>query len=287
MTLAADVVADAYLHACLTELQALKPGNVHIHAAGHGMTVEDFEVSARASAPVIATADRGIGDCILRAIQATRGVVSCNTNLGILLLAAPLAAAALSEHPGGLRQRLAAQLARLDVADAVGAFAAIALTEPGGLGDSRDYDVRQPARTTLREAMRSAADRDRIARQYVTDFEDVFESGLQRLRGCLARWGHEPWAAASVYLGFLASFPDTHIVRKHGLQRSAEISAMAAPIDATLLASDDPTMVEPMLAAFDSRLKADGMNPGTCADLTVATLFARQLEDMTSVNAAA
>ena len=32
------------------ELEALKPGNVHIHAGGHGMTVRDFLMSAEAAA---------------------------------------------------------------------------------------------------------------------------------------------------------------------------------------------------------------------------------------------
>ncbi|MGH6960668.1 MAG: triphosphoribosyl-dephospho-CoA synthase [Dongiaceae bacterium] len=287
MRLAADVVAGAYLQACLTELQALKPGNVHVHAAGHGMTVADFEASARASAGFVGQADTGIGACILRAVQATRAVVGSNTNLGILLLSMPLAAASLDDNSGSLRARLAVRLARLDVADAVEAFAAITLAEPGGLGESGDHDVKQPARATLREAMGAARDRDRIARQYVTDFADVFEIGLPRLRQCLVRWGDEAWSAASVHLGFLARFSDTHVARKFGVHRAEAISAMAAPLDAQLLAANDPEMLRPELFAFDALLKTDGINPGTSADLTVATLFARRLEDAMQQHTAA
>ena len=52
---------DAYLAACRTELRALKPGNVHDYAAGHGMSVADFEASAGASAPCLAVPGIGVG----------------------------------------------------------------------------------------------------------------------------------------------------------------------------------------------------------------------------------
>ncbi len=88
----------AFGAACRAELQALKPGNVHVHAPGHGMTVEDFERSAEAAAPWVAAPGLGVGERVLRAVESTRAACGQNTNLGILLLAAPLAAAA--ERPG-------------------------------------------------------------------------------------------------------------------------------------------------------------------------------------------
>ena len=51
--LAGDAIAAAYRDACLAELVALKPGNVHVFAAGHDMTMADFEASAQASAPAM------------------------------------------------------------------------------------------------------------------------------------------------------------------------------------------------------------------------------------------
>ena len=50
-----DPVAAAYLGACLAELDAPKPGNVHRFAPGHGMTLADFVRSAEASAGPIAS----------------------------------------------------------------------------------------------------------------------------------------------------------------------------------------------------------------------------------------
>ena len=105
-------VAELFMAVCRAEVMALKPGNVHVHAAGHGMTVEDFLRSAEASAPEIARSGTPVGERILRAVRATRSVVDCNTNLGILLLCAPLARAAELPAARPLRDRLPRPLVR-------------------------------------------------------------------------------------------------------------------------------------------------------------------------------
>src|SRR5262249_53999218 len=102
VTLPDAAVAAAYLDSCLAELSAPKPGNVHVFAGGHDMTTADFEASARVSAPVMGRRGLSVGERILGAIKATRSVVGCNTNLGIVLLCAPLATAAM-QAGGGLR----------------------------------------------------------------------------------------------------------------------------------------------------------------------------------------
>ncbi|HKW53006.1 MAG TPA: triphosphoribosyl-dephospho-CoA synthase, partial [Stellaceae bacterium] len=84
----------AYVDACRLELRALKPGNVHVASEGHGMTVAQFEASAVASAPYVSASGKPVGERIRDAIAATHAAVGCNTNLGIVLLAAPLLAAA-------------------------------------------------------------------------------------------------------------------------------------------------------------------------------------------------
>lgn len=274
------LVGKALRDACLIELQALKPGNVHDYASGHGMTVADFERSAEVLATVFAEPGLTVGARILRAIEATRAAVGCNTNLGIILLAAPLAEAALAEGGGDLRSRLGRVLANLQISDAEQAFQAIRLAEPAGLGRSGRHDVRQAATVTLLEAMAEAASRDLIARQYATDYRDIFEVGVERLRRALSRWHDEPWAAADVYLGFLADAPDSHIVRKYGSEKAEEVRRRAEMPAARLRAADDPETVKPELLEFDAALKAEGLNPGTSADLTVGSLFAGRLEDL-------
>lgn len=270
-------VADAYLEACLAELDALKPGNVHRFAAGHGMTVADFERSARVSAPAVARAGQGVGAAILDAVARTREAVGCNTNLGIILLCAPLAAAALSDGSGKLRERLAATLDALDVADAEAAFAAIRLAAPAGLGESRKHDVRDPAAVDLRAAMAEAAARDSIARQYASGFTEVFDLGLPCLKAAL-REGSETWAATAVYLRFLARLPDSHVARKQGEAAALALQERAVAVERRFAAATDPAALTEALLSFDAALKREGLNPGSSADLTVATLFAARLE---------
>ena len=271
------LILDAYLSACRTELRALKPGNVHDYAAGHGMTVADFEKSATASAPCLAQPGLHVGARILAAVRLTRAATGCNTNLGILLLAAPLAAATFNAAPGGLRPALEDILAALDRADAEAAFAAIRLANPGGLGDSPRHDVRAAAEIDLREAMAAARQRDRIAEQYAGGFADIFDVGLPALSRALARWQDEAWAAAVVHLTFLGRFADSHVGRKFGAEVAESLRQRAQPLARRLAAAERPAALQGDLLAFDAELKGQGLNPGTSADLTVATLFAHRL----------
>ncbi|MDH3472405.1 MAG: triphosphoribosyl-dephospho-CoA synthase [Rhodospirillales bacterium] len=285
MTLNPALVGEAIRAACITELRALKPGNVHRYAPGHGMTVADFEASAEAIADIFTQPRLAVGERILRSIEETQHSVGSNTNLGIVLLAAPLAQAALLDAPGRLRLRLGRVLAELDMADAELAFRAIRLADPAGLGECERHDVRAPARVTLREAMAEAADRDTIARQYVTDYRDIFELGLDWLQEAASRWHDEAWAAARVFLGFLAQIPDSHVARKYGAEQAEALCRRAEPLAKGLAEAKDPRSMEAALLEFDAVLKTEGLNPGTSADLTVASLFAQKLEELIAESA--
>ncbi len=273
-------VATAIRDACVTDVRAFKPGNVSVDSPGHGMHAGDFMTSADAVAAVIAAPASGVGQRILRAIEATRAVVPVNTNLGIVLLCAPLAhAATKSSSERILRERLRAVLAGLDVDDARLAYDAIRVAEPGGLGRSDRHDVTEVPHVTLREAMNEARERDRIAVQYVTGYRDIFETGLPALQRVRARWRSREWAAVHVYLTFLARHPDSHLARKHGADVAAAVSLQARDLNQALGRASDPAREMPALEAFDRQLKAQSINPGTSADMTVATLVAMDLED--------
>jgi triphosphoribosyl-dephospho-CoA synthase len=170
-------------------------------------------------------------------------------------------------------------LENLDIADANLSFQAIALAAPGGLGHAARHDVRAPATVTLRQAMAEAADRDRIAHQFSTGFADIFDRGLNRFDAAVRRWPDPKWATLAVYLGFLAAFPDSHIARKYGIAAAEDTHRTGQEFEIRLQASDDPTDLLADLLAWDRDLKARGLNPGTAADLTVATLFARRLNE--------
>jgi triphosphoribosyl-dephospho-CoA synthase len=271
-----DWMAAAYIEACLAELDAPKPGNVHRFAPGHRMEVEDFVRSAEASAAPIASRGGRVGTRVRAAVDATLKAVGQNTNLGIILLCAPLAAA--SEVPDTpLRPALAGVLDDLDVSDAADVFSAIAAANPGGLGRAARHDVNTSPTVTLREAMAEAAGRDRIARQYVTAYEDIFSLGLPALETARDRGGEALWSTLAVYLAFLAAMPDTHIARKFDTNVAEAVCREAVVWRDALAAAPDPAGLTEDLLIWDEELKSRRINPGTSADLTVATLFAWRL----------
>jgi triphosphoribosyl-dephospho-CoA synthase len=279
MSVRSERVAAAFIEACLAELEAPKPGNVHRFAPGHRMSVADFARSAESSAGPIATTGARVGARVRAAVAATQAAVGQNTNLGIILLCAPLAAAAeIDAVP--LRAAVERVLARLDRADAADVFAAIVEANPGGLGRANRHDVNAPATSTLREAMAEAADRDRIARQYVTAFEDVFSLGLPAFAAARLRQTDPRWQTLEVYLTYLAVLPDTHVQRNFDLGAAEATRREGAKMRDAYLAASDPAAMLPELLAWDAALKARGINPGTSADLTVATLFAASLTSM-------
>lgn len=261
-------LAVAFERACLAELEAIKPGNVHVFADGHGMVVGDFIRSAHAAAEVIAVPGLTVGQRILRAVEATWQAVGCNTNLGIILLAAPMV------HAVQLNLPLRTVLDALTVEDAELAFHAIVRASPAGLGTSPNHDVHARPQVTLLQAMQAAADRDFIARQYASGCADIFGFGLARFSQAMERWENASWATTAVYLGWLARHADSHVLRKLGPAVADTLRQEAVIHEAAFLACENPKNYLGELLRWDARLKQAGINPGTSADLTVATLLA-------------
>jgi triphosphoribosyl-dephospho-CoA synthase len=269
------VLQQHFLAACELDVIALKPGNVRIGAPAHGMQADDFLRSARACAPALGQRGASVGRRVLEAIRCTQRVVRCNTNLGIVLLAAPLFRAA--EAGGDLRAGLARQLAGLDRDDAVLAYQAIALARPGGMGTSARHDLDTEPQVTLLDAMREAQGRDSIARQYAQGFGDVFDLGLAQWHGALARFGNESWAVTYLYLVYLSTWCDSLIDRKFGRATAQTVSERARELHSQLFSYSDLNDMKTRLLSWDDELRSAGLNPGTSADLTVATVFAAKL----------
>jgi len=264
--------------ACLWEATARKAGNVHRYQDFADLTYLDFALSAAAIAPLLATAGgRRVGATVLSCIQATRQVVRTNTNLGIVLLLAPLAAV-----PDGvpLREGVEQVLASLDVEDAGRVFEAIRLAHPGGMGEVAEQDVRDPPTLSLREVMSLAASRDRIACQYVTGFADVLDEGAGAVQIGLEQIGSLEGAIVFAQLRLLARLPDSLIARKRGPAEAEEASRRAARV----LDVGWPEQREgwQALADLDAWLRAEGnqRNPGTTADLLTASLFVLLRQDV-------
>jgi triphosphoribosyl-dephospho-CoA synthase len=270
---AADIAALAQL-ACLLEVSAPKPGNVSPGRHFADLTYEDFLTSAVAIGPAFTrVAEQPIGETIRQAIEMTTRWTRSNTNLGIVLLLAPLAAAVTRAEGGELRDALRGLLEQTTVKDASDVYAAIRCARPGGLGRSDTQDVATEPNVTLLEAMRLAADRDGIAREYATTFAVTFERGaptLTRARADGLSWSD---AIVETYLSLLAHSIDTHIVRRTGVAAAERVSARAreALEAGGVRSAAGRQAVEDMDRAM--RDAGNSNNPGTTADLTAAAIF--------------
>ncbi len=275
------LISELYLQACEVDVLAFKPGNVSVYAEGHDMTVADFRISAEVSAGPLCNVNYSLGEKIYYAVKATREAVGCNTNLGIILLCAPLIQAVAHKQLGlTLRQAVSKVLDATTIEDADWVFKAITLAAPGGLGSSDDQDVNEQASVSLLEAMNLASGKDRIALQYITDYEDIFNFSVLRYNAASSRFGDRFWAATSVYADMLSQFPDSHIERKYGNQYSEMVATKMAQLSEELSRTDNPEQIKPLLFCLDQELKSYGINPGTTADMIVATVLATFLEDL-------
>jgi len=271
---AAEQIERALREACLLEVLAPKAGNVHPGAAFEAGDFEDFALSALVTAPILAkSAEQGVGASVLAAVRATREAVGHNTNLGLVLLLAPVAAAAAGG--GALADAVEDVLGRLGPADAAAVYEAIRLAEPAGLGEvAGGGDVREAPREGLVAAMARAADRDRVAAAYAGGFAEILERMVPALEAACAAGTPLDRAIQRLQLEALARHGDSLVRRKRGEAENRLLRERAGGV----LEAGWPASEAGLRAweALDAWLRAEGnaRNPGTTADLIGAALFA-------------
>lgn len=279
---------------CIWEATARKVGNVHRFADFLDTSYLDFVLSGCA---IQSTIDRHstlpVGSAVRSAVNHSRKLVKSNTNLGILLLLVPLAKAtrfdffeqSLDVGSFDCRANMRSVLDALSVADAASVYEAIRIANPGGLGDAPEQDVRAEPTVTLLEAMKLAADRDMVARQYANGFADVFDFGVPAFVDALAKFGCVEAAIVDSQLRWLAQYPDSLIARKNGPAVAEDVRRRASEV----LALGGISTAEGRAAgvALDKHLRSDGnkLNPGTTADLITACLFVALRENKVTPNA--
>jgi triphosphoribosyl-dephospho-CoA synthase len=264
--------------ACLLEVTAPKPGNVHRGADFDDLTFADFLVSGVTIGPILAqAAEIGVGPAMLAAVQATRRLVQTNSNLGMILLLGPLAAVP-RERP--LREGVKSVLDNLSGLDSAAIWQAINAAKPGGMGRSEQHDVAGPAPDRILDAMKLAADRDLVAAQYASGFAHVFNYVVPWLVEERQRCNSLLDAIVRTQLRLLAQFPDTLIARKAGRETAEKAALLARQV--LEAGSLDDENYHAALADFDFWLRSDGRrrNPGTTADLIAAGLFVVLREEL-------
>lgn len=275
--------------ACLLEVSAAKLGNVHPGASFSDMHHSHFLASALAISPIFDRAQtRSVGNLVLDAVRATRSMVGRNTNLGTLLLFAPLAKAhavrianrhEASSAPSAcnsLRASLENVLEQLTADDCRNVYSAICIAAPSGLGTREQADVAGPAPDDLLAAMAEVADVDAVARQYVNNYEDIFKRIGPWLRQELEATGQPLEAVCRAQLRWLAYEVDGLIVRKAGLNVAREVQQRAQRTAQECLKNSAPLAHQPSVQGLDMYLRSDGhrLNPGTTADLIAGGLLA-------------
>ena len=273
----------AIVWACQQEVSAPKPGNVNCYSDAHQMSVQDFLKSARAIAPILSQKNLSIGDMILKSVVATQKVVNCNTNLGIILLFAPLCKAIHDCHTSKqLPGSLSLFLNDLNIDDAKKAYEGIRLAQAGGLGNSDLHDINNEPTVTLRHAMEYAKDKDSIAAQYLNNYRDIFGLGLTNLTLSINCGESIEWASAFAYLNLLCDIPDSLIIRKQGLSCAKSLMTQSKEVLQKMNGNNKISQIESDIILLDKELKQKAINPGTTADMTAATLLVYAFEQALS-----
>jgi len=171
------------------------------------------------------------------------------------------------------RSSLSSVLGELDRSDARDVFEAIRLAAPGGLGDAPEQDVRDVPTVTLLDAMKLAADRDMVARQYANGFAQVFDFGVPAFLAAFDEFGCVEAAIIDCQLRWLAEYPDSLIARKNGPAVAEDVRRRA--VEVMRLGGIATSQGRAAGVALDQHLRLDGnkLNPGTTADLITACLF--------------
>lgn len=256
-----------------------KPGNVDRHREYPDLRFEHFLAGAVGAREGLVTAADGdpLGESFLRAIEGMSRQSGGNTQFGAVLIQLPLVAAA---GRGSLSPAEATAVARdTSVADAAAFYRSfdvvdVAVDEPPA--DLELLDVRRggdavPAirerDLTLFDVMDRSADVDDVAREWTAGFERTF-SAADRLE---AADGPVTDRVARVFLELLAERVDTFVVKQHDRQTAEEATERARQaIDGAL---DPETLAEEFVA--------EGINPGTTADIVAAALFVALERGMT------
>ncbi|MDO5843450.1 MAG: triphosphoribosyl-dephospho-CoA synthase [Methanobrevibacter ruminantium] len=275
-----------------------KPGNVHRTRNYDDMVFQDFAISAVVigdTMEAVASQAKEIDDLseaelgryIFQAVDETNRWIETNTNLGIMMMCIPIAAAAsISNGFDEIQENVGRLMDATTVEDAVSLYDAINVADAGGMGDQDEFDVMsEKAKDELRannqtmfDVLEISSGWDRLANELTNKMPVCFKIGYP----CYSSF----WktsddvdvinkATVLTFMTILSQIPDTLISRKYGDEVAEDVSQKASDI---LEFKDDDSFLEKLLE-FDDYLYENKLNPGTTADLTAASIFLSYLAD--------
>jgi triphosphoribosyl-dephospho-CoA synthase len=281
---------------CALEAACPKPGNVNRYHDFRDTSLEHYLASAVAVGRTMTKAAEaghrhadqeehhkiGIGRLILEAVLETRRWhTGRNTNLGLVALLIPMCASygSAARHretnDENVRKTLDSIVKSTTVDDARSFFRAIRQARPGGLGNHRDLDVRDPGsdRVIQEKGMNlysvlKLSSYDSIARELTDKMRVTYDIGYPAILEEYERTGSLREGILYGYMKILSQVPDSLIARKKGPEAAKKVAEEAERLLEAGLPPDE-------MDAFDKMLRAEGnaFNPGTTADLTASSLM--------------
>lgn len=285
-----------------------KPGNIHRNRDFERTKFEHFLCSAVAITPPMVTlalngallglnklteAEVELGKHVLEAISDTqRWQHGGNTNLGSVLLLAPLcvgAGAASSSGmmtTGGIRREVERVMLGTTSKDAVNVYEAIKVARPGGMTPVNDLDVNKESSreeilkndVSLYRIFETSSSRDGISKELVSGMKMTFEIGHPTFRKTFEETQDTNTATVNTYLTILSKEPDSLITRKSG--ETAAHDVMRRAKEAVEAGGLRTAKGRKMIQNLDDELGKQGgkLNPGTTADLTCSSIMVALLE---------
>ena len=269
----------AFEYACKLDVFSGMPGNVFHGHPPYGMTPKDILQSSMACSDVICEQNMDIGEKILECIKSSMDVVGCNTNLGIILLCVPIVEALyMDKDHKFLQSNLEKVINSINEKQTKNIYKAINLAKAGGMDLKDKFDLNNKSKDfTLLEAMNFASSYDYIAGEYSNNFDNIINTISVNWRKYFKLMGNGESATTATFLKLISSNPDSLIARKHGLDKAKEVSERFVTIADEYCASKNPNNLNNELLLLDSELKIQGLNPGTTADVVVASIFLNRL----------
>ena len=268
-----DNLQNAYLFACRKDIELIKPGNVNIKSPHSDTNAEDYLESSLLSSKELFKPDYSLGERILNSIKITRSKIKTNTNLGIILLCAPIIHACIYFNNLTMREGIKKTLSTSTVKDTQDLCMAINISAPGGLGTREIYDTTSMPTVSILEIMNHSASYDRISYQYSHDYSDIFDFIIPRLVFLNKKHNSLDISLSLMFMEILAKIPDSHISRKFDDKIAKKTSNNASDLLKILDREYSPDYLADRLNNLDYEYKKKGINPGTTADLLVASLM--------------
>lgn len=276
-----------------------KPGNVHRTRNFSDMVFEDFLLSGIAIGKTMEKAAErgfkyrhrsenwhkiGLGELILEAVTETDHWVANNTNLGIVMLLAPISVAAgMFDDVNSFREIIDQIMRSTTPEDAVNLYRAINIAAAGGMGQQDDLDVSaESSLQKLRDenvnmfsVLEMSSSWDKLSYELTHKMPVTFEIGYPTFKKLKSEYETNQ-ATVQTFLTILSQVPDTLISRKFGEHKAEEVSSSAKSIleEGGILTKKGICSVE----KFDQELIVDGLNPGTTADFTAASIMIAYLD---------